>query len=287
YWKEVKEFIQKEVIGRKKTNQSILEASTFLYFNNNVSFSRNELWSASKSQIDYLGDTPAASFNTELSRYSDNSDASIKRKPLLFTITNFGEAPNKHQLIREIRLKIDNFIKNKSYEGYERFLSDSIEDKIISEPQKSEINEFLIIESKKGKSHQLIDGIVETKISGPQFIFKGRSSKATMIYNSEKYYLLKNSIMLKDYKEYFVDSFIGLLQLRKELIEKEIFKINSDDDYVLQKNLRFNSPSPIACLCAGGSYNGFRAFVLIDNQEITLKKYLKNTQNDEEKGQKP
>ena len=124
---------------------------------------------------------------------------------------------------------------------------------MISNERKEILNDFFIIESQKGQSHQLIENMVVEKISGPQFIFKGRKSLAYMIYNSNKYYLLKDSIMLKEFKEYFVESFSGLLQLREELIEKGIFNLNNDGNYILQNNLRFNSPSPVACLCAGAS----------------------------------
>ncbi len=115
-WNDVRKFIIEEIIEREITNKSIISTATFLYFNKEKAFLKNELWEANKEFIEYFGDTPSATFNTELSRYSDNSDAQKKRSPLLFTITNFGENIHKLQLIPKIREKIDIFY-NKTKEN--------------------------------------------------------------------------------------------------------------------------------------------------------------------------
>jgi len=113
YWEDVRNFIIKGIIQRKRVNQSVIETSTFLYFNKSRAFSKNELWEVSKRVIEYVGDTPGASYHTELSRYSDNSDAGKKRSPLLFNIVNLSEKPYKIQLLESVRIKIDEFLELK------------------------------------------------------------------------------------------------------------------------------------------------------------------------------
>lgn len=278
YWGEVRNFIQKKIIQRKRPNQSILEASTFLYFNENRSFTKNELWSVSKGNVDYVGNTPAASFKTELSRYSINSKAKKKRSPLIFRIMNLEEnSSHELQLLSEMRSKIDRYVEKKGYQQL------TLKKELAPKKQEEELNEFLIVHSNKGQSHQLDDKVVKKRIQGPEFVFKGRGSITRMIFDSGKYYLMKDSIMLNEYKDYFAEGFTGLINLREELIQKGYFTKNSNGNYVLNINLRFNSSSPIVCLCAGGSYNGFRAFKWVNDPEISLKEYQKNKHSQKNK----
>ncbi len=112
HWDIVHNFIGQELLGRSKPNQAVIETSTFLYFNEERSYTKNELWDASSPYIEYEGDTPSASFNTELSRYSDNSDAQMKRSPLLFTITNPSEKTHEIQLLESIRNRVDYYLNS-------------------------------------------------------------------------------------------------------------------------------------------------------------------------------
>ncbi len=108
----VKNFITEKLIGRKRA-QSAIEGSTFLYFNKEKLYSKNEIWYAIEDNFNLEGLTPRASFNSDISRYTENSEVKVKRKPLLFTINNLEDKEHRIQLIPEIRNKIDENIKSK------------------------------------------------------------------------------------------------------------------------------------------------------------------------------
>ena len=101
----VYDIIANKIIGRDKINQSAVEAVVFLYFNKDKSYTKNQIWDGIKKFIKFEGDTPFQTFNSDLSRYADNSevDVSTKRSPLMFTITNVGEKTHKLQLIDSVR----------------------------------------------------------------------------------------------------------------------------------------------------------------------------------------
>lgn len=107
----VKNFIAEKLIGRKRA-QSAIEGSTFLYFNKEKLYSKNEIWYAIEANFNLEGLTPRASFNSDISRYTENSEVKVKRKPLLFTINNLEDKEHRIQLIPEIRDKIDENIKS-------------------------------------------------------------------------------------------------------------------------------------------------------------------------------
>ncbi len=250
----VKEFVTKKLIGRQRA-QSAIECSTFLFFNKDNYYSKNEIYYAIEKNLRLPGLTPRRSFNSDISRYTENAEAKNKRSPQLFTITNIHEKEHKIQLIPEIRAQID-----KSVSG--------------SIPESDKEIEVYVIESAKGQTHELIDSPILKNIDGPEFIFKGRGSYALMIYSDDKFILLKNAIVLKDYADYFPTNFSGLLSLREKLITKNFLIPNSEGNFELNVNLEFSSPSPIACICSGASYNGSAAFKLKNNSIISLKDYI-------------
>lgn len=108
----VKNFIAEKLIGRKRA-QSAIECSTFLYFNKEKLYSKNEIWYAVEDNFNLEGLTPRASFNSDISRYTENAQVKVKRKPLLFTIINLEDKEHRIQLIPEIREKIDKYIESK------------------------------------------------------------------------------------------------------------------------------------------------------------------------------
>ncbi len=111
------DIVTNKIIGRDKINQSAVEAVVFLYFDNSKSYTKNEIWEAVKSFINLEGDTPFNTFNSDLSRYTDNSEVAFsnRRSPLMFTITNFGEKTHKLQLIDSIRKRIEDYEKKTPY----------------------------------------------------------------------------------------------------------------------------------------------------------------------------
>ena len=108
----VKKFIAVKLIGRKRA-QSAIECSIFLYFNKEKFYSKNEIWYAIEEYFNLEGLTPRASFNSDISRYTENALVKVKRKPLLFTIINLEDKEHRIQLIHEIRDIIDEYLESK------------------------------------------------------------------------------------------------------------------------------------------------------------------------------
>ena len=247
----LKKFIQEKFLTGSK---NAIECFIFLYYNREKAYSDREIWENIKEYIISPGKTPERTFSTEIRKYTDNSPQKLKVSHMkLFTIKNLGETPQKFQLIEEVEKTVDEF---------------------LNEPKKQKIlHEVVKIISSKGKTHKLGE-IVSIEIEGEEFIFHGRGAHANLNYYNDKFILLTNSVITKKYAEYFPTSFSGLFNLRKELIEKGILEEKTDENYILTKNLEFSSPSPCVCLCAGASYNGFTAFKLKENENITLKEYV-------------
>jgi len=108
---KVRKIITKKIIGRGRA-QSAIECSAFLYFNEDKAYSKNEIYYIVDEDLDLPGLTPRRSFNSDISRYTENSQAQNKRSPQLFTIVDINEKQHRIQLIPEIRAKIDELIGN-------------------------------------------------------------------------------------------------------------------------------------------------------------------------------
>lgn len=108
----VKGFISVKLIGRKRA-KSAIECSIFLYFNKGKFYSKNEIWYAIEEHFNLEGLTPRATFNSDISRYTENALVKVKRKPLLFTIFNLEDKEHRIQLIPEIRDRIKKYLKAK------------------------------------------------------------------------------------------------------------------------------------------------------------------------------
>lgn len=111
-WNEIRNFLVEKVFERENYNQCALEAAIFLYLNRERTFTKSEIWNATKHDILLEGDTPEATFNSDLSRYTINSDAKNKRKPLLFEIEKPEEQPHKIKLLHHIFEEIYKFSRD-------------------------------------------------------------------------------------------------------------------------------------------------------------------------------
>ena len=248
---KLRDFITQEFSTGSK---NAIEAAIFLYLNKERPYPDREIFENVKENIKAKGITPERTFSTEVRKYTNNSPQTLKvSHTKLFTIKNLGETPQKFQLIEEVRIKVDEFFNEQEKESI--------------------LHEVINVISSKGKTHKL-GKTMNKKLEGVEFIFQGRGAYAILNYFDDKFILLKDSIVTNMHAEYFPTSFSGLFNLRKELIEKEILEKRTDGKYNLIKNLEFSSPSPCVCLCAGGSYNGFTAFKLKTNDQITLKEYV-------------
>ncbi len=118
----LRDIIIKKIIKRKRA-QSAIECVIFLYFNNAQNFTRNEIYYMVEDKINLSGPTPRATFNSDIGRYTKNAEVKVKRKPLLFTITNPNEKENKIQILDHIRNTIDSHVKSYKSGFLERIFS--------------------------------------------------------------------------------------------------------------------------------------------------------------------
>jgi len=153
-YKIVREIIINDIISRKKA-KSAIECATFLFFNQKKDYTKNEIFYVVKDFLNLQGPTPRASFNSDIGRYTDNADVKIKRKPLLFTITNIEEKENKIKLIPKIIKKIEKLLSEKKISRESLELNYSNEKEVWRCPKESCEN-FEIYISRNDKN--IIDG---------------------------------------------------------------------------------------------------------------------------------
>ncbi len=111
-YNHLREFINENLTKSKCAEECLI----FLYNNKEKSYTYNEIWANIKNNITLLGSTPDQTCATEIRRYTENSPISIKRSPSLFVITNLDarEDVQKFQLLKVIRVKLDNLLESKN-----------------------------------------------------------------------------------------------------------------------------------------------------------------------------
>jgi len=114
-WEDLRQYVIKNIFQRSNYNQNALEATIFLFLNAKKSYTKSEIWDATKYDITLEGDTPEASFNSDLSRYTINSDTKRKRTPQLFEIIDINEQPHKIKLLKEIKQELNKFLDMKEF----------------------------------------------------------------------------------------------------------------------------------------------------------------------------
>ncbi len=151
-WDEIRNFLIEKVFKRENFNQCALEAAIFLYLNRERTYTKSEIWNATKHDILLEGDTPEATFNSDLSRYTINSDVKSKRKPLLFEIVNPDEQPHKIVILDNIFEEINRFLMDiaeliKPFVEFSKLLEETDENvrqicNIIRESEREYINAY-------------------------------------------------------------------------------------------------------------------------------------------------
>jgi len=97
-------------------SKNAIECCIFLYFNCDRSYTFNEIYNKVESNITSPFTSPERTFATEVRKYTNNSPQELKVSHIkLFTITDFKN-PQKIELIKNIRERIDEFSKNKAEE---------------------------------------------------------------------------------------------------------------------------------------------------------------------------
>lgn len=110
-YQDLSEFIRKS-FGTGSTNA--IECCIFLYTNDEKAYSFSEIFNRVKNNIASPYNSPERTFATEIRKYTDNSPQELTVSlTKLFTITDFAK-PQKIELIKNIRGKINEFYKSKA-----------------------------------------------------------------------------------------------------------------------------------------------------------------------------
>lgn len=108
---DLRDFIKNQ-FGTGSKNAT--ECCIFLYFNSDRSYTLDEIYTKVENNIASPFTSPERTFATEVRKYTNNSPQELKvSHTQLFTITDFKK-PQKIELIKNIRERIDEFSKKKT-----------------------------------------------------------------------------------------------------------------------------------------------------------------------------